>query len=460
MYHTLAANTHNEKFDNLRKRYAFFEFQSYTIKEESDCFRLTFNFNLANEFTFQPQSVIWKRDFFLKNPNKMLLETLAFNIGMVELISYWKAACPPLVIIKPFKLSENQILWWKKLYFNGLGEFFFINKIKTEFDEFMEIQCHTTLEFSKISISASEKVIVPVGGGKDSVVSLELLLQNGFDIIPLIVNPREASAGCAAIAGFPPEKCIIIDRKIDNELIRLNGLGFLNGHTPFSALLAFISAFAAVLAGVKNIALSNESSASESTVPDTNVNHQYSKSIEFEEDFRNYLSRNICEQLNYFSLLRPLNELQIASLFSRFEAFHPVFKSCNVGSKTDSWCCNCPKCLFTWLMLSPFLSKKKLIGIFGNNLLENRELQKTLDELMGKTEAKPFECVGTVEEVGIAVNNLLLMDRNSETPLLEKYSNHNLAKVKNDFEALINQFDTKHFLESKFEKIVRRSIYG
>lgn len=460
MYHTLAAYTHNEKFHNLRKQYAFFEFQSYTITEESDCFRLIFNFNLANEFTFQPQSVIWKRDFFAKNPDKMLLETLAFQIGMVELISYWKAACPPLVIIKPFKLSENQILWWKKLYFNGLGEFFYINGINIEFDNFLEIQCDSALEFSKIPVSLSDKVIVPVGGGKDSVVSLELLHQHDFDIIPLIVNPRKASAGCAAIAGFPSEKCIIIDRNIDDELIRLNALGFLNGHTPFSALLAFTSAFAAVLTGIKNIALSNESSASESTVPDTNVNHQYSKSIEFEEDFRNYLNSHICEQLNYFSLLRPLNELQIASAFSRFEAYHSVFKSCNVGSKTDSWCCNCPKCLFTWLMLSPFLPEKKLIGIFGNNLFENRSLQNTLDELLGKTEAKPFECVGTVEEVETAVKNLLLMKGNGQIPLLEKYSNPNFVKAKNDLKTLLSQFDTNHFLELKFEKIVRRAIYG
>jgi UDP-N-acetyl-alpha-D-muramoyl-L-alanyl-L-glutamate epimerase len=460
MYHTLATHINNENYLQLKKEYSFFEFQSYNLTEESDCFRITFNFNLANKFFFQPQSVIWKRNFFEDKPQKELLDILAFHIGMVELISYWKAACPPLVVIKPFKLTKNQIIWWKKLYFNGLGEFFYLNKIEVDIESFMKIESDSENEFKYTTFRGSEKVIVPVGGGKDSVVSLEILDQNNFDIIPLIVNPREASAGCAASAGFLPEKCIIVERSIDSELIRLNGMGFLNGHTPFSALLAFTSAFAAVLSGTRNIALSNESSASESTVPETNINHQYSKSIEFEEDFRSYLYEHICSELNYFSLLRPLNELQIASIFSKLDKYHSVFKSCNVGSKKDIWCCTCPKCLFTWIILSPFLSEEKLNAIFGNNLLENKSLQSTLDELLGKTTNKPFECVGAVAEIEVAVNNILIDNKGNQRPLLEKlnlrvnYDNDSALK------SILRQFDSRNFLDSRFEKIVKSYIYG
>lgn len=136
---------------------------------------------------------------------------------------------------------------------------------------------------------------------------------------------------------------------------------------------------------------------------DSDINHQYSKSIAFEKDFRDYVYNYINEDINYYSFLRPLSELQIALLFSQFSAYFPVFKSCNVGSKTDIWCCNCSKCLFTFIILSPFLSPTVLKTIFSVNLFDKENLIPTLQELIGETEAKPFECVGTIEEVCIAL---------------------------------------------------------
>ena len=123
---------------------------------------------------------------------------------MIELISYWKIACPKKVIIKPFALDEEQIRWWKKLYFNGLGEFFYVNGIQTNINDFMTIDCsgavrHCHSERSEESY-LHEQTLIPVGGGKDSVVTLELL-KNRVPAIPLIVNPRGATKECVAAAG-------------------------------------------------------------------------------------------------------------------------------------------------------------------------------------------------------------------------------------------------------------------
>ena len=288
-----------------------------------------------------------------------------------------------------------------------------------------------------------EKTLVPIGGGKDSVVTLECL-RNVMSVTPLIVNPRGATLNCVKTAGYKDDGFIVINRTLDPTMLKLNAEGYLNGHTPFSALLAFISLLVAFGSRSKYIALSNENSANESTVPGTNINHQYSKSIEFESDFRNYVAENLSEEVQYFSFLRPLSELQIAKLFSQCEAYHPVFRSCNVGSKTDSWCGHCPKCLFTWIILSPFLSREKLVSIFGKDLMADRSLQPILDELNGTAAVKPFECVGTVEEVNACLAATTNAPEPVEGPTVDE---------------ILSRFNTNHFLPEKFEQILKSRLH-
>ena len=140
-------------------------------------------------------------------------------------------------------------------------------------------------------------------------------------------------------------------------------------------MLAFASYFVAYLTGKKYIAISNELSSNESNVRGEKINHQYSKSFEFEEDFRWYVNNYLEDQVEYFSMLRPLNELQVAKIFSQMKKYHKIFRSCNRGSKENpwNWCCNCPKCLFVFIILSPFLYKKKLVKIFKKDLYENKD---------------------------------------------------------------------------------------
>ncbi|OYT13628.1 MAG: hypothetical protein B6I19_04225, partial [Bacteroidetes bacterium 4572_114] len=223
--------------------------------------------------------------------NESELNNLVFQIGMIELISYWKAACSPEVIIEAGSLNQEQVEWWKKLYYNGLGEFFYRNGIHARKDDFMSLSTNGKNTFQKFEFDQSDSFLVPVGGGKDSVVTLETLVGGRKDVRPFILNPGKAGIDTVGNVGFSEEDILTVDRTIDPVLLKLNAQGFLNGHTPFSALLAFISLLAARLAGIKNIALSNESSANEPTVPGTEVNHQYSKSFEFERGFRDYVAK-------------------------------------------------------------------------------------------------------------------------------------------------------------------------
>jgi hypothetical protein len=392
------------------------------------------------------------------------LDVIVFNIGMIELVSYWKATCSPKVVIRPFSLHPEQITWWKNLYYHGLGEFFYLNGIHVDAQSFMDIELAAAEAAPCVGGGANlprESAIIPVGGGKDSVVTLELLGSLPGNL-PLIMNPRGASLETIFANGFTREQLIEVHRTIDPELLKLNELGFLNGHTPFSALLAFVTVLAAMITGRRNIALSNESSANEATIEGTDINHQYSKSFQFESGFRTYVKKWICTDVNYFSFLRPLNELQIAAVFSRFTKYHPVFKSCNAGSKTDSWCGHCAKCLFTFIILSPFLHEVRLVQIFGKNLLEDESLRPVFDQLTGTAEEKPFDCVGTIREVNLAMCETIRLRKDWPLPYLAGYY-RSLPACQNycrtDFNAELEQISPDHFLPPPYLDLLNHTLH-
>lgn len=393
-----------EKYNALRAKHPIFTYEAFDYQRTSEGLKITFHFNVGNEFSFQPSTVVPCRSFYKWDSlSDEKLSLLVFNIGMVELVSYWKSVCSPTIVVKPYSLTSEQIKFWKKLYFNGLSEFFYLNGINASEEDFVLIQSDSDKTLAKATFDNDDSFIVPIGGGKDSVVTLELLSQAGKDICPMIINPRGATTECAAIAGYDREAFIEIKRTIHPLLLKLNAEGYLNGHTPFSAMLAFYTLLASAMTGRKFIALSNESSANESTIIGTNVNHQYSKSLEFENDFRRYVKDYISDDFDYFSFLRPLTELQIAMLFARNRKYFSVFKSCNVGSKTDVWCGNCAKCLFAYIILSPFIEPETLNAIFGKSMLDDESLKLYFVQLIGKEAQKPFECVGTVDEVNSAL---------------------------------------------------------
>ncbi len=381
-----------------------------------------------------------------------------FHIGMVELISYWKLACPPVVKVVPHHLTEAQILWWKKLYFHGLGEFFYLNGIEEDMDGFMHIETGSASIQRSRRILNDNQILIPIGGGKDSAVSLELMKNKGFRIYPTMINPREASQRTIEAAGFKMGDSLICTRKLDPLLLKLNTHGFLNGHTPFSSLLAFVTAFMALSSKSKYIGLSNENSANQSTVPGTKINHQYSKSFEFELDFNSYVKQYLHPDLKYFSLLRPLSELQIAGLFSKIPWHFSGFRSCNVGSKADGWCGKCPKCLFTYIILAPFLSKEDLLSIFGSDLLNSKELQPIFDELSGRLDVKPFECVGTPEEVKLALWKYATNTGENPDLLSGLQKEFDDCEFSRSFKLAMLAFNEEHLLEKRFVDIIKEKI--
>ena len=448
-----------DKFNLLREKYPLFIYNSYEIKEEENSFEVSYDFSVPGLINFKPTwSFPKKGNEKLSPKEKELFERTIFNLGMVEVISYLKATCSPKLIVKAGSLSDKQIAWFKKLYINGLGEFFYRNGLVSQMniDTFLEIEAVNKKEDRIVLDNSYKGNLIPVGGGKDSNLTLEVL--KGMDNICYIVNPRGASYGSAKVAGYTDDTIYTPKRTLDKNLLELNKQGFLNGHTPFSAILAFSSYASAVILKRKNIILSNESSANEANVKGTNINHQYSKSIEFENDFREYVKEFMSPNgPNYFSLLRPMSEWQIVKNFVKNPKYFKVFKSCNVGSKQDVWCENCSKCLYVYIMLKAFLSDDEMNNIFSKNMLDNMSLKGIFDGLVYPDLDKPFECVGTKEEINLSINMIIdkLRRENKELPLLLKDFEPNIDNLEEAISLASLNWEENNNLSEEFKNILK-----
>ncbi len=440
-----------DKYNELRNKYDTFIYDSYEIEELENTTKITYNFIVPSLTQYKPTLEVkkFKIDSFTKN--------LIFHIGLVELVSYWKATCSKNVIIKAGYINKEQMEFFKKLYFYGLGELFYTNGITPNYDDFINIKCELKEQNIEIPNYVGNGNLIPIGGGKDSNVTLEIMKSDFEDNLCFIINPKQVTLSCAQTAGYSNEKIVTVKRTIDKNLIELNKQGFINGHTPFSALVAFLSYFNAYITGKKYILLSNESSANESNVDGTKINHQYSKTYEFECDFNEYTKKYFKIDIKYFSLLRPLSEYQIAMLFSNYEKYHEIFKSCNVGSKKEPWhwCCSCPKCLFVYIILSPFLYKEKLIRIFGEDLFEKEDLLDIFIELTGYGKTKPFECVGTYEEVRYAITKTI--SKLDKQPYLLKYYKEHF-ELENLNKNLENKYNRENNLNPYFENLLKSEL--
>lgn len=456
-----------QHYNKLRQEYPLFVYEGYVIQCNAETLEIAYHFRIDGLTGFAPRWSFPQNITAPVNGNDPIIHKLAFYLGMVELISYWKTTCSPRVIIEAGTLEDEEIIWWKTLYYYGLGEFFYTNQIETTLQEFMRVeavgsQTTCTEPVNRPALSGS---LIPVGGGKDSAVTLDIFKASRAQDACYIINPRGASLLCAETAGFGTQNSVFAYRTLDPNLLGLNAAGYLNGHTPFSAIVAFSAVLAAYIHSKGQVVLSNESSANESTVHGTWVNHQYSKSYAFETDFRQYNQRYVGSGVEYFSILRPFNELQISRYFSMLKSYHYIFRSCNAGSKQDVWCCNCSKCLFVYLILSPFLEQDDLAEMFGANLLHKKTLTQTFEQLIGIHDSKPFECVGTIDEINIAA--CLAIEKIEQAgrplpPLLGHYKSLALyQQYKGKSHSYQRSIETSHYVPaSLLDKVTEKFLLG
>jgi len=445
-----------DTYRELSIKYPHFVYRSYDYKQDRNGLEGTFVYEIMDAhgdvaFEF---CTSWAIAAPANLPAQHAdVEALVYSLGMVEAISYWKLTCASRLTVACGRLDDWQVQWWRKLFRKGLSEFFYLNDIA----DWDEQSLHIVSEGVQLPQPASQnydesKVIVPIGGGKDSITSVEVLRAHKA-IVPIVMNPIQASQQLIEYHNFA--EVINIRRRLDPQIIRLNAEGFLNGHIPFSAVLSMYTMLAGRLYGIADIALSNESSANEPTILGTDINHQYSKSLEYEKDINEYVSRYLDAGINYFSLLRPLNEYQITKIFAAADTdLHQLFRSCNRGSKQGIWCCKCPKCLFTYIMMHAHLPLASMLDIYGSDLLEDSDLEGYFLSLTGQRTEKPFECVGTIEEVNTALS-VIKQKRSSNLPKLYEHWSDNLTTVSED--GLLAAYEQSQLTE-QYEFLLKQKL--
>jgi hypothetical protein len=377
-------------------KYQNFIFKSWGFDEASKMLSLNYSFDDQLDLT-----ETYKFDFELKpNYDKNLFNKACQSLFLMAGVSYYKAYLPPTILLGSIQLGHEEAEFFSKTYQRGLGEFFYVNKLDPQ----------TVINFpdsatanAPVESKLDPGLLIGIGGGKDSLVSVELL-RNQPRVATWSVGHRSQLEPLINKIGLTH---FWVERTWDRKLLELNQQDALNGHIPISAILACVGEVVAVLTNYSDVVVSNESSASEPNLEyqGAKINHQYSKSLEFEKDFQAYLSHTAGSAVKYYSFLRPISEVHIASLFAKvgFEKYKTVFSSCNRAFTHDSdhifWCGKCPKCAFTFLALTPFIARQNLESLWGGkNLLLDPSLENTYKNLLGIEGDKPLDCVGEVKE--------------------------------------------------------------
>jgi hypothetical protein len=341
-------------------------------------------------------------------------------------ISYYKAGLPPRIEVETGVSDAATADLLDALYLHGLGEFAYRNGLDLR-DRIAFPRGTSSTTRVTGALVLPRRALVPIGGGKDSLVVVEALKSAGIEATATWVGASPLIAAVAARTGLP---MLNIGRELSPVLFDYNRMGAWNGHIPVTAINSAILACAAVLYGFDAIAFANERSASAATLEyeGREVNHQWSKGWTFEQQFAAWLHSHVATDLDYFSLLRPFSELAVTRAFAKSgAAYFDAFSSCNrnfkiLGPKpADRWCGQCPKCHFVFLALAPFLPKPRLLQIFGHNLLDDEALAPGFDALIEYRDHKPFECVGEASEARAAFATLAARPEWREDALVARF---------------------------------------
>jgi hypothetical protein len=363
--------------------------------------------------------------FALDGARAAAVERALRLLHLVAGVSYYKAAVPPQIRIESYDIDADTAALMESIYLNGLGEFAYRNGL--DLHGRIRFPHRAGVDAQAPAAGLREHALVAIGGGKDSLVSIEALRALGVDQTVSWIGGSQLIQACAARTGLPT---LNVGRALAPQLFDYNRDGAWNGHIPVTVVNSAILVLAALLHGVDQVVFSNERSASYGSMIEGTgeVNHQWSKGWACESAFGGYVEKHVAADLRYYSLLRPLSELAVARQFTRTDRYDAHFSSCNrnfhiLGERpTNRWCGVCPKCHFVFLALAPFMSKPRLVGILGRNLLDDPAQTAGYDALLEYQDHKPFECVGEGRESRAAMAALAARPEWREDALVKRFA--------------------------------------
>ena len=386
------------------------------------------------------------------------IQPTLFALHLIGGTSYYKTCCPKNIEVRSGTLTKDQADFWNTVYTKGLAEFFYRNGIdSTDLIQFpYELDKPEQAENTKYEIR-NTKYLVPIGGGKDSMVTAELLKDAEIDFDFFRLGSHPIIDDLVQAAG---KDLVTAKRSLDPKLFELNEQGALNGHVPITAYISFLTVLLAQLHGYKGVIFSNERSANFGNIThnDVDVNHQWSKSKEFEDMLQDYLADEVGTNVQYFSLLRGMSELAISQLFLQHPEYVHTATSCNKNWRINNddpkprWCGECPKCAFVFCQFAAFTSAEKLTKMFGKNLFADESLLPLYRELLNLDGMKPFECVGTPEEMQAAFLLALAQEGWEDTPAMQLFLTESAPGIHNSQELIeeVLQLSDDHLIPADF----------
>lgn len=370
-------------------------------------------------------------DFPLINQDSAEIHQLLSHLHIALGVSYYKLYPTSEIVVETIPLSAAMKDFWHDFYIKGLGEFFYRNQINpTGLAQFLSTENRQENIASALEYSA-EKVLILFGWGKDSLVSVELTKQKNLNFDLFSFGKEYLLHQLAQEPTWANR--LIIQRTLDLPKIqKLLAEGYYNGHLPITGIICFVTAVVSYLYGYKSVITSLEKSADfwNTEYHGLNINHQRSKSSEFEESFKNYAQTYLLKNFECKSLIRNRYEIKVVQEFSKYPQYFHNFSSCNRNFHITTctkltWdqlrCWECPKCAFVYTMLRAFIEQSEVNDIFWADLFEKADLIPLFKELLWIEGIKPFECVGTNEEMTLALWIISKKEKKSDSPIMKLF---------------------------------------
>jgi hypothetical protein len=332
-------------------------------------------------------------------------------LATVDALSYWKAAASP-VLRCAYPLPGTGV-WWEAFVAGAMGEFLWANGLDPTWAPVLEAQGEGALPPPPSSDPGA--AVLLHSGGKDSIVAGHLLAASGHRVRPVTYEPNpEALAVVAASApgGAWSGPGTVIGRVLDRQLLDLNAAGYLNGHTPYSALLGIAALAVAELVGAGRVAAGNGASDDEANAVEGSwvVNHQWSKSASFEAAWAELGGPG----RRYASPLRPLLEIAVvAGILATDPPGADRALSCNRAAKAGrpgAWCGRCPKCAWSAVAVAALGGRPRVVARMGLDPLADPANAPLLAAMCGRRGPVPFECAGLPIEVRACVRAVAAAD--------------------------------------------------
>ena len=350
------------------------------------------------------------------------VEKLAFDVAIDQVpdciiehahvalgMSYWKAFVPCSYEI-PYALDASAAEFWQATFTDGMGEFLLHNRVP--FDCMPVFQATATQNDSATSAGADaqpqgNRILLGMGGGKDSIVAAELARQADMDVVLFVMRTGDQTSNIQAVCDLTGMPLVECRRYLDAQLFELNkDPHYLNGHIPFSMMLAAVAGIAAHALGCTDFVVGNESSSdtSQGTWDGRCVTHQWSKTRDFERLYTRKLA-SMPGASGYFSMTRSLSSVGTCRIFARqpryFEAFTSDSSQMRVGgASAPRWNPEAAKTLSTYALLAPWLEPADLTRIFGFELTDVADVAQRFERML---DGEVFDCVGTPSEIAYSI---------------------------------------------------------